>query len=243
MKKITQKKAQGHIEVIISFVIFLGFLVFLIIIFKPFKTPINPGIFDSVLLNLDKKVGVSIKSISINLKNNPVNCITFNNPNLVSSDTGAGCTPQTIIIKDQDGNILQSNLIDNTFYINTNTKTFFTIYCGSSLEATQTSLNGCTELTSPDYILGIVVEENLWSMEKLSSFSSQYQSDYTSLKNEIVTKSNDFGLVVSDLNSDIIFSMKTKIPRSIEVSSKTISKEIIDKTASTKIIKADILIW
>jgi len=164
------KKAQGHIEVIISFVIFLGFLVFLVIIFEPFKSPTNPGIVDSVLVNLDKKVGVSVKTISINLNAPPIRCIRFDNPNLTAD---SGCTPTTIIVKDKDEKVLDSKLDNSMFFVNTNNQKFFTIYCGSSLEAIPPlPLIGCTELTNVNYSLGIIVEKNLWSMEKLNLFDS-----------------------------------------------------------------------
>ena len=57
---IKNKAGQQHLEVIISFAIFIGFLIFLFIIFNPFKAPSDPKISDTVFINLELAINCGI---------------------------------------------------------------------------------------------------------------------------------------------------------------------------------------
>jgi hypothetical protein len=65
-RKILMKrnKAQGHLEIILSFVIFMGFLGFLFIFFNPFARTSKVSLVDSVQEKIIENVTIEIGKIS-----------------------------------------------------------------------------------------------------------------------------------------------------------------------------------
>ncbi len=256
-------------EVIISFVIFLGFLIFLMAIFRPFKAPINEGIVDSVFANLDKKFITEIRtiSISLNVEDELTPCIKIDSETLAKEDDGLNCEEAGVdgknhmIVRDKDGNILQSKFdIDNSrynFLINTKFNEgsegkYFTIYCGDYLEQNPNNIliepsHLCNELkiqgSQIDYKLGLLSNKRLWSNHSLIVYEAKYKTDYAGFKEGIVSTSTDFGMIVYDLDNNVLFNMTQKMPRGVEISAKTLPVEIVNRDASFHLAKANIVVW
>jgi len=76
MQKMINKKAQSHVEVIISFIIFIGFLLFLFIFLNPFAKPKPDYILEDTQRALIENISSRVGKLSIITGNE--NCYDFN---------------------------------------------------------------------------------------------------------------------------------------------------------------------
>jgi hypothetical protein len=234
------KKAQGHIEVVISFVIFVGFVLFMFVLFNPIKTNTNPGLVDVAYLRLDSKLSVNIKTISVvNRTELTDGCFTIDNQALISD---LGCNQGNIIVKNLNGEIVDSILSEGALTLETSNRGFYTIYCGDALDGSQDSLSNCPNLEVSDYKLGIVIERSYWSEELIESFISNYESDYDKTKEKLGV-SGDFGFTILDNDENNLYKPNFEVPRSLTSYAKTLPIRLIDDQAKTQNAKVNVVIW
>lgn len=235
------KKAVGHVETVLSFVIFIGFLAFLLAIFNPFSDPIDSSLIDNVVLKMNEQLTIEVSRMSIRLDNSPGGCFSIVPINDLK------CTSGNIIVKDKEGNKLNANLwqIEESTLTNSDDKLFYTIYCSEELIGNPTG-GGCIGLTEDDYTLGIIVERNPWSESKITDFVDNYTNDYNNLKTQIVPQGNDFRFFIWDLNNldgDPLFEATRETPLGIRIDSRTIGIDVLDNEANIIQRTLNIQVW
>jgi len=259
--KIKNKKAQAYIEVIVSFVIFTGFLLFLFVFFNPLKQPVGSNLIGSVFDKLDERLEISMKSISIDLDKlaiggdfDSITCFELDNVDLIS-DLDCGSSRVVVKVKDayggDDGGV-SGGVSGNSLYFQKgpSDNVFYTISCSEEFEVASYS-DSCFNLQSEHYKLGIVVERILWSESKLTELKSAYDSQYRELKGQILPGSNDFALVILENNGGPVgedtpeFEMKPAdgYPQGREVYSEVISIQTIKDNGNIIQRGARITIW
>ncbi|MEK6890515.1 MAG: hypothetical protein AABX03_00075, partial [Nanoarchaeota archaeon] len=234
-------KGMNHVEFIVSFVIFVSFVLVLFVIFNPFKKPTNTGLADSVFLNLEENISTILSSVSINVNTSSIiiptpPCLEINY--LADMDCGNG---KNLVVKNISGNITPSSL-DNPIaptnfqfsYVPGNT--FYTFYCSDELKQSQNNLNGCQRLNEQngDYQLGIIRDRKLWSEKRISAFKQQYNSNYDGVKKEIISQGNDFGFIITDINNNVEINATSKRPSRGNIFAKTLPIDIVDENATIK---------
>jgi len=244
------KKAQGHVEVIISFVIFIGFLLFLFVIFSPFKKPMNPNLVDSVFANLDAQMSVSVGSISIDVDEDALsrlskNCFSISNSQLIE-DLGCGLgSGGKIIVRVPNYETPVGAQVDGGSILIEKKNSFYTLYC--STEFVEQGVSDCEDLSSENYELGVIVERKVWSTEKLGILEGQYNDveneGYGKIKDIYISEANDFGLVVYDLDGGEKFRMKKEIPKGLESYAKIFPVQVVDSQADFERVKASVVVW
>ncbi len=236
------KKGQMHVEIIISFVIFVGFVIFLIVIFNPFKQTSNEGTTNFVFLNVDNNLSTSLSSVSIKI----------NDPDVIGASKGAGCFEidniiglkcngeRNLLVKDKEDNILKSQIVSDKIRIETSTlpeneDTFYTLYCSDEILPNQDELSNChlLDINNEDYILGKISEKSVWSRKNLERFNATYFNDYNNLRKEIVPSGSDFAIKIFDFQK-IEFDISNNIPQGVSVFAKSMSIEILNETADIK---------
>ena len=169
-------KRGSHVEVMISFVIFIGFVLFLLSILMPSvgtqkdKTKIFQGIEIGIL----NKVSSNMTVIDTNIGDIGQNCVNLDN---FMSNTGIG---SNIIVKDSYGKTVSSNINGDSIQI-TRTSTadkFFKIYYSSEFESLNTS--GTCSLIN--YSIGLTKTSQYVFERKFIEMMSENQD---TLKNEI----------------------------------------------------------
>ena len=72
-------RAQGHVEIILSFVIFIGFLLFIFIFMNPFaKTKETSHIMDNIQKSIINEISGDVGKLSV-VVNEGKNCYYFSN--------------------------------------------------------------------------------------------------------------------------------------------------------------------
>lgn len=254
--KIKNRKAQSHIEVIISFVIFITFLIFIFTLFNPLKKQVNSEFADSVFVKIKENTSTVLSSFSINLKtttmNDPVKGFTSWTCIMIPPIDGFDCGSSKKLIVKRADDIIVPGFVDTSDgnkikfeHEKDLTKTFYTFYCGENLTENHGTFDKskCMELTKNiNYTLGIVVSRDLFSEDNLNKFKEIYDNDYSDIKNEFVPSGNDFGILVFD-ESGIFLNVTKKIPRGINIDSQITPIDLVNKNAEIKKATVNVLVW
>ncbi len=203
--KRTNKKGASHLEIILSFIIFLGFSLFLLAIFRP----------TTFLKYTDTDLNIletSIKSVTLT----PISFITLNlNKDIEIQECffiNYELNLDNVIVKNKDGEIVnaETDKENERIYIYSISEKFFYVYFSEKLEEKEFIEDSCTEIDSSNYHLGLYRNYNLTSYEKLENLKQDYTNDYENLKNQLgIPTTKEFAFIVKDTRgNDIIVARK-----------------------------------
>ena len=192
------KKGAGHVEVIISFVIFIGFLVFLFFIFNPLELVRDTSLVDSVFIKMEERIAIEVFSVSLSL-NSPGDvqgCFG------IPDDLNCAEEGKEVRVLDKDGvSDIEAELASERIYVEKDSDNFYTVVCTEDIDASAPP-GGCTDdddLNEDQFDLGIISEKRVWSDEGFQRFMGEYE-EYESLKDDFVPRGSDFGFRVWDLD-------------------------------------------
>jgi len=254
------KIGAGHVEMVLSFVIFVGFLLFLFYIFNPFDLISNASLVDSVFFSMEENLSTEVSSISLSLSLEVVGTIAdcFKIPDFVDVVEDLGCDDDiNLIVKDKDGNIMESKSnspsVSPNFWIelsgltNNNDKRFYTIYCSEEINDGSTISVCNTQITETDYDLGILSNKQVWSRKNLNELASALDSsevEYDRLKDNFISKRNDFGFKLWDLDDTSVEELKFGVPtEGVRVDARTIPIDVIEADGTVKKMTLTVLVW
>ena len=255
------RKGQTHVEMVLSFVIFLGFVLFLFFVFNPFQQTANPKLVDFAINKIENEVSVELRSIGVKFESDPGigfnNCFSLPAAALIS-DLGGDefeCRGENVVVKNSDEGGVDASYGDASgeLIINNDDLTddnFFTIYCAEGLVYQPSSLTNCDFVPNE---LAIVVEKKVWSEAKLIEFKSRYDSNYNDLRKKIVGR-DDFGLRILEAGfvdmthevegvEDGDLEMPTEQPQGLTVYAKTFPVQVMDEDADVEQLKARVSVW
>ena len=188
------KKGAGHVEVIISFVIFIGFLVFLFFIFNPLELVRDTSLVDSVFIKMEERIAIEVSSVSLSLVSpgDVQDCFG------ILDDLNCAEEDKEVRVLDKEGNSdIEASLGNENINIKKDSDNFYTIVCTEDIDPIQDP--GDCPAPSGDYELGIISEKMIWSDEGFQRFVGEYE-EYESLKDDFVPRGSDFGFRVWNLD-------------------------------------------
>ena len=187
-----KNRRGSHVEVIVSFIIFITFIIFL---FATVKYPVGreeskKNIFDSIELQIIDQTSSYVTTATVNVNDGATPCISLSN---LIDDAGIS---RNIVVKDYSGNTIQSSLTGDSLNINRGEsgETLFKIY--SSEEFAE--LESETACAQTDSELGLI-KTRKYVFE--SKFLELMNADYGTLRTNMdVPKSVNFtyGMVLSN---------------------------------------------
>jgi len=160
------KKGSSHLEIIISFVLFVGFSVFLMAYLQPTQ---QNTLQDSILFGLKNKFFDStVSNVTI----------AFVQKNVTSCSTAPACEPTEV-----NGKAINISVNDCFYYV----------YASSEFSNTLTK---CKDLSPPqNYTLGFLEVQIVYSNKSLYDINNMYYTDYDALKLDLgVPTSVDFSI-------------------------------------------------
>ena len=206
MIKKKYKNAQGHVEIIFSFVIFISFLSFLLISFNPFKTTSNTETYLYLAqTQIEKLITKEISLLTLNLNNPKSTCGYFD-----YEDTGE----EDIITKNSSGYIYNSTrgTGGTQIYIGFSpSNNFYLIYFSDDFKEKSISTTTCSLLPTTNYTLGLLRTYSVVSFKEINeTFSNSYTLDRANLKKKIgIPETKDFSLNFYDLTRTSIKELGT----------------------------------
>jgi hypothetical protein len=227
---------------IVSFVLFVGFVIFLLLMFNPQKyNSLNYSSIDAVQASLMKNLSVDYDYTSVILTN-------------VSSLSGKCFKTEpiigingTIAVKDINGVVTYSRNESNILIIKTiDLQRFYGVYSAdffSELIPDQCSGLATIQIYKPkNYSLGILTTKSAVLYENIEELNRSYYSNYDGLKNNLGIK-NDFSFRIRRNETDILFDTISKQPQNINVLSREIPFLSINKTGSTENLFINLGVW
>ncbi len=244
-----RNRSGSHVGMILSFIIFITFIVFLYVVVQP---AINTGqdkktILGYIEMSIIENISANFISASIEInssKNPSQNCVKLQNFLLLTE-----MTPPYIIVKNETGNIQEAysdfSLAVPNLMINrkSSSNRFFKIYFSPEFDLLKNrTINPCPQIVERNYTIG-VVKTGLYIFEnELYGIIDYYKSDYERLRTELnVPPGNEFGLIFMQSNG-------TKIevgdsPKSASVYAEEIPIQYIDRQANIQSGYISIKVW
>ena len=235
------KRSQSHVEMIVSFILFVGFVVFLLLVFNPQKyTPPGYGSIDAVQTILMKNISVDYNYTSVILTPS-----TSLSGQCFEISPIAGIN-RTIAVKNSGGSLTYSNITnDGKIIIQSISSERFYGLCSSDFFSELTP--GCSGEIIPlekskNYSLGILTTKSAVLYENIEELNRSYYSDYEELKKSLGLK-NDFSFVVRNEANYFLFDTSLKQPQNVNVLSREIPFLSINKTGSTENLFINLEVW
>ena len=237
------RRAQGHVEMIISFVIFVGFVTTLLIVLNPIKTrPISGTLLDitqDVLLD-NWTISYSTSSMVVDLNNlvtPTANCFTIpNQPGRVGG----------LLVIDEFGVERRAGVVGGAtgdINIDKSGAKFYRLYFSNDFVSIG-SPSGCSEfLSADDYTFGaLVIQDDIFN-KSLYDLNKSYDDDYIALKDRLGL-TNDFAFTIFDADTkEILLKGERQVPPGAQVIARNIPLLVINEKTKRSSIIVNLRAW
>jgi hypothetical protein len=247
-KKRKSISAQGHIEIILSFVIFLGFLIMIFVFFNPIKSPqTSTASLDDAQEKILNYLSVDYDYIPLIIKINPQTiteaCFSVTNPinNFVDNY-------MSFIILDQNNTPVKSRASSTDIYITKSLTTgnkLYKIYLSRNDDTFNRRdyffTESCTALTTTpaqQYSFGSLTSDKLVFYDRLGEFNFSYMNGYEQLKQNL-DLADDFEFIVYDKNRNVIMNESLSMHKLKTTT--VLSRELLLKTINQNATQGDII--
>ncbi len=240
MRKIKNKKAQGHVEMILSFLIFLGFVLASFAFLNPLKgESIVPRFLEMTEKTILEKVEIEYSVIPMRIKEG----VPLNKPCFKISEEDFSDIGDKVIVKDDEGkrgNAVKSGEEVSIRLWDTKIPDFLFLYFSDEFRESSQNCVETLSLGKDEYELGVLRKEKAVFEGKLQELEEKYESDYEGLKDELGI-TNDFSFSIS---GDLTWESSEKYkPQKDEVFAKDVLLTVIDKNGGFKSIIMNIQVW
>ena len=230
------KRGLGHIEAILAFVLFIGFLIFAFYFFSPFSGGNRL---------LDSSIDYAFREININtsIDMESYSVVINNDVNLTGSIAGiqinTGVSNARVKVEDSQGNEVSSGFSEGIVYFEKPENNFTIIrFSEDFIDGGEES---GTILTEENYSISSSERKKLVSEKKFLELNSSYYGNYLELKKYFNLPNRvDFGFILEFSASDRIVAERP-IPENLEVISNRERVEVI-RNENGDIVFADLII-
>ena len=251
-----KKRGLSHIEVILSFIIFIGAVGFALYFFSPTN---SSRLVDTSLDYVNREIS---KNITVNLKTYSIN---VNNSNNQVNNAGALAVNISGICENDDGIIMTMNLSGEVFqskvgssdnkcssssgdivYIGNNIwapEDFVYVKVSEDLNESSNAIGASPALNDSFYKLSTVNSEDLFSEKRILHLNKTYHEDYYGLKKQFNLPGRvNFGFSFSFTTGDEI-KVENPIPSGLDVFSKVDRVEVLRKDGKVEYADFTMKVW
>ncbi|MCK9596064.1 hypothetical protein M0R19_02690 [Candidatus Pacearchaeota archaeon] len=240
-----KNRRGSHVGMILSFVIFITFIVFLYVVLRPSVTTSEDK--KATLTYIERQilenVSANFTSTSVSIdKNIPESCVSILNLLLIPE-----LSPPGIKVKNKDG------IIQQEIYVQTNSPNllidrspvsdFFYVYSSPEWEfIEENSRDDCKAVGDDKYQIGVVKEAEYPFEENLIEFMNYYKTNYEDLKKALKTPPGaefGFGFIQSN-QSEISVGTPAK---TANVYAEVLPIQYIDDSANIQSGFINIRVW
>ncbi|MBU4086862.1 MAG: hypothetical protein KKB21_04785 [Nanoarchaeota archaeon] len=205
------KKASGHIETVLSFVIFISFVIFLFAIFPVYQPQKSEIGLDSAERGVINFAAIRVDYMTLVL-NQPTSCFSYPAINSASK----------IIVRDSSGERVNAKSDGINWYIS-GSGSFYGVYY-----STEFSEGGYDEFDSTDclslgeqgisYESGLERHDIVVSYRRVLELIELYKSSYESVRNNFSIPSREnFGFAITDLRGRYLLNISKSRPERTSV--------------------------
>jgi hypothetical protein len=237
---IRQKKGSSHFEMIAAFVLFFGFVFFLLVFVKPYKTTTLSGSvvlalydsFEAETYTTLTSVFLMVDSTQYYEDNSESTCFNVRFPGEIFGFGFSGS-----LVLSVEGEILNSSIgVDGLLEIQGN-ETFYQVFI--SPDFTDEVLSDCGEI--PNYVLGSLIDRRLVSYKGLGILKQKYDSDYSGLKDDLrFPQTFEFSITSAEFPE---LNMEQLIPLNEEVQAKDFLREVLFENGTIVNSRFNFRVW
>ncbi len=223
-----------HIEMVFSFVIFIGFVFFVLIFVKPYGNDFLTGsVVSGAQYNFMESSEIELVTLFISVDSLVMGGATCFNVELPSEIIGDSYNSS--IVRFVDGSVTDSELEGNILKsVGAGDESYYVFL---STDFDDESLVGCVDAMS-NVSFGSFRKERVIFVEKLEQMKLLYDSDYELLRQSLaIPDVFDFAVV-----SEIV-TMEKDIPFSSEVFSEDYVEKVLFEDGKVKFIRFSIKLW
>ena len=218
------KRGVSAVEVIVSFTIFVAFVVFIFAYLNPIKKDISDALLVSLEAGVKKNAMSELREFPIVVNNAP-KCISIGLNNLPFN-----MSEGNLSVKKLNDDIISHKISGNNLWIENMSESLYRIIYSDEIEKIDSSsLNGCV---TPSYGTTVERVERIYSYKKLVRMNYSYFNDYTTLKQKLnYPITSDFAILIS--NNDNNFSISKNIPKNMNVKVRKFPIQILKNDIKT----------
>lgn len=224
--------ASQHLEMIIAFIMFIGFVFFILIFIQPYSvTYLTDSILAGTYYHFSNIAKSEIISVFISADENNWDCLEIKLP---LSDIDQNKFNSSLAISAINKEKIPSEINNKILKLNKSSDNAYYVYISNFFE--NQDIGQCDG--SVPYKIGHLKQQEIISMNRLHQLKEKYENDYKSLKQNLgIPEVFDFAIV-----SDII-EMKQEISPTSEVLAKEYIEKVFLDEGEIKYIKFTIKIW
>lgn len=240
--KMKNRKGASHVEIMISFALFLSLLAVIFLFLKPLKEPTLSNVFLDIVsesLKKDTEIALATLPFSIQVENIP-ECFSIDNPldmsELRRENIFLKSNDQTLSfrVNNERLSIQYSRVSGSIYYI------YFSF--DETFNSEELGVGGCTQLDRSNVKFSAPRADKLISFKKLEELKTRYEDDYETLKRDWGISKGDFSITVF-INDEEVLSMEKDIPEGKDIFARQLSKRVLINTGNQiEIKRARILI-
>jgi hypothetical protein len=226
------RKGISYIELIISFVMFVSFLIVLFVYLNPVKQPIlSEVILSSIEQEFENNVSIILYETPFKILDSAVEC--FKNGTitkiLIEND------PNKIFIENEYGKSVNFSLTTDMLSVQNSNSPVYSIFYSNqtTFKPSLLSIPGCNDVR---YVASTTRFFNIYSKRSIKKINDMYYTDYLGLKQKFdVPQFNDFAISIKNENNAPIFEMTREIPKNVIVQAREFPISILDEGTKEKI--------
>ena len=232
-----QKRGLGHIEMILAFLLFIGFLFFGIYFFNPLNAN---RLLDS---SVDYAVREIIQNTSINTLSYSI-VINASDPAVVAIPISAfqAIPENSFLVLDSRGNVLKSEKQTASLLFDRGSERFVRIISGNFDVVNDIPSAGIT-LPAGNYTISSSESKELASEKKIGLLKTRYDSDYLGLKKDFNLPGRvdfSFATVFSEINN---VTATQEVPQGIEALARQERIEVLMADGKVQFADLFVRVW
>lgn len=240
------KKGINYIELVISFALFVGFVIALFVYLNPVRQPnLTEVVIDSVQNNFEENVTIMLTEIPF--KVTTPGCITNDTASLLSTNFGDDYSKGKMFVEDDFGNLVPSfdiDIVSGALVMQTSSAQIYRIFYSN--DTYFNIIKSSCGTTPTEVIINVSTARSsfILSFEKLKKINESYYTEYDELKKRFdVPALGDFAIKIYN-GTDVFFDMARNIPKGLNVQAREFPISILDENTAKR-IKAfvNIRVW
>jgi len=236
------KKGVSHIEIILSFIIFIGAVSAGLYFFNPISTSkLTDVTFDYAVREIEKSSSTTITSFSVGINNTAIGYAMYDKDviGIMIEGVQTGMATNT---SDLNGNGLKSKREGDNVYVEWDNKDFIKIDFNEEFEDDSLSTSGIS-IDEDFYDIASSNKETMLSEKKILELNKSYHLDYFALHDNFNLPSRtNFGFELDFGNGDTINVDRDK-PDNINIFSESKRVKVLRKNGDRKFADLIVRLW
>lgn len=237
------KRGISHVEVIMSFALFLAVVAVIFIFLRPIREPsLNNVILDIVEGGLERDSFVAVATIPFKIDDaifpDPLfPCFGVAHPLDIEDGNENKLHAENVFLKSSIGEPIPFDLGPSSLEVAVEDSFYYLSYSFQETFTTEAlNRNDCTPVPQDKVIFSTPRVDTFYSYNKLSAMNEEYTSDYLGLKDKwFLPRRNDFSIKVLDASGRTLFDMHKEVPPMRDVFARDVEAQMLHGTEAERI--------